>query len=121
MIRVLSNFRPILSISFFFFSIDRSILLSIFFPIRLVFIFSSFVMPPLNGVSRFAVTPCMSRHSHLTRFFPNSSIHGGFPFSPRAAPYVVGSLECLAYARATNKKVRWTDNSCRISNMEQRI
>lgn len=48
----------------------------------------------------------MSRHSHLTPFFPNSPIHSGFPFSPRAAPYVVGSLEHLAYARATIQRIK---------------
>lgn len=48
----------------------------------------------------------MSRHSHLTPFFPNSPIHSGFPFSPRAAPYVVGSLEHLAYARATIQGIK---------------
>lgn len=74
--------------------------------IRFSRLFSSLLLFLLLTRPRFAVTPCMSRHSHLTPFFPNSLIHGGFPFSPRAAPYVVGSLERIAYARATIRRIK---------------
>lgn len=98
---------PILPIFLFSIRPVHRFLPSTVFSIRLVprVYFSSLLLILLLA-SRFAVTPCTSRHSHLTPFSPNSPIHGGFSFSPRAAPYVVGSLECLAYTRATIQRIK---------------